>query len=128
MSNILSIRPEKIYEIFGNLKGIVEKFKDVFKCKNDLTVMKISKVYDYYFKLIFKYAEKDLEKKVKTMKDGDKNLTKNGCDLDGEIVKKTDDLFSKKDFNITKDALKKATRLFITIIFYREKDKEIKIK
>ena len=39
-----------------------------------------------------------------------------------------DDLFSKKDFNITKDALKKATRLFITIVFYREKDKEIKIK
>ena len=28
-----------------------------------------------------------------------------------------DDLFSKKDFNITKDALKKAIRLFITIIF-----------
>ena len=39
-----------------------------------------------------------------------------------------DDLFSKKDFNTTKDALKKAIRLFTTIIFYREKNKEIIIK
>ena len=128
VSNALSIQPEKIYEIFGNLKGIVEEFKDIFKCKNDLTIIKISKVYDYYLKLIFKNAKKDLEKKVKTIKDGNKNLTKNKYDLDDKIVKKMDDLFSKKDFNITKDALKKATRLFITIVFYREKDKEIKIK
>ena len=124
----MSIQPEKIYEIFGNLKGIVEEFKDIFKCKNDLTIIKISKVYDYYLKLIFKNAKKDLEKKVKTIKDGSENLTKNKYDLDDKIVKKMDDLFSKKDFNITKDALKKAIRLFITIIFYREKDKEIKIK
>ena len=38
----------KIYEIFGNLKGITEEFKDIFKCKNDLTIIKISKIYDYY--------------------------------------------------------------------------------
>ena len=107
----------KIYEIFGNLKGITEEFKDIFKCKNDLTIIKISKIYDYYLKLVFKYVKKDLEKKVKTIKDGNKNLTKNKYDLDDKIVKKMDDLFSKKDFNITKDALKKAIRLFITIIF-----------
>jgi hypothetical protein len=78
--------------------------------------------------LIFKYVKKDLEKKVKTIKDGNKNLTKNKYNLDDKTVKKMDDLYSKKDFNTTKDALKKAIRLFITIIFYREKDKEIKIK
>ena len=107
----------KIYEIFGNLKGIAEEFKDIFKGKNGLTIIKISKIYDYYLKLVFKYVKKDLEKKVKTIKDGNKNLTKNKYDLDDKIVKKMDDLFSKKDFNITKDALKKAIRLFITIIF-----------
>ena len=92
----MSIQPEKIYEIFGNLKGIVEEFKDIFKCKNDLTIIKISKVYDYYLKLIFKNAKKDLEKKVKTIKDGNKNLTKNKYDLDDKIVKKLDDFFQKK--------------------------------
>ena len=47
----------KIYEIFGNLKGILEEFKDIFKGKNDLTIIKISKINDYYLKLIFKYAK-----------------------------------------------------------------------
>ena len=122
----------KIYEIFDKLKGIAEEFKDIFKGKNDLTVIKISKIYDYYLKLIFKYAKKDLEKyqekKVKTIKEGNKNPTKNKYDLDDKIIKKLDDLFSKKDLTITKDALKEAIRLFITIVLYREKDKEIKIK
>ena len=122
----------KIYEILDKLKGIAEEFKDIFKGKNDLTVIKISKIYDYYLKLIFKYAKKDLEKfqekKVKAIKEGNKNQTKNKYDLDDKIVKKLDDLFSKKDLTITKDALKEAIRLFITIVLYREKDKEIKIK
>ena len=47
----------KIYEIFSNLKGILEEFKDIFKGKNDLTIIKISKINDYYLKLIFKYAK-----------------------------------------------------------------------
>ena len=47
----------KIHEIFGNLKGILEEFKDIFKGKNDLTIIKISKINDYYLKLIFKYAK-----------------------------------------------------------------------
>ena len=78
----------KIYEIFGNLKGIAEEFKDIFKGKNGLTIIKISKIYDYYLKLVFKYVKKDLEKKVKTIKDGNKNLTKNKYDLDDKTVKK----------------------------------------
>ena len=47
----------KIYEIFGDLKGILEEFKDTFKGKNDSTTIKISKINDYYLKLIFKYAK-----------------------------------------------------------------------
>jgi hypothetical protein len=52
----------KVFEIVENLKSIPEDFKNIFKNKNDLTVNKITNIFDYYLMLIFKYVKKDIEK------------------------------------------------------------------
>ena len=132
----------KIYEVLKNLKGVSNDFKNIFKEKNDLNVKKISNIYDYYLKLLFKYVKKDIEnyqeKKVfeeknisKTKQDKEKKEKKEekqGFNLDDKTIKKLDDFFSKEDLTITKESLAEALRLFMSIILYREEDKENRIK
>ena len=134
----------KIYDVLLNLKGISNDFIIIFKNKNDLIVKKVSKIYDYYLKLIFKYVKKEIEKyqdkkeieeekkneekntKEKTNKD--KKDAKPKFNLDDKTIKKLNDYFSKEDLTITKEYLLEALRLLMTIILYREEDKENKIK
>jgi len=132
----------KIYDVLLNLKGISNDFINIFKNKNDLIVKKVSKIYDYYLKLIFKYVKKEIEKyqdkkeieeekeeknnKEKTNKD--KKDEKPKFNLDDKTIKKLNDYFSNEDLTITKEYLLEALRLFMTIILYREEDKENKIK
>ena len=125
------LKKEKDNEINGSTKicdieinGISKEFKEIFQEKKqekeissvNLNVSKITNIFDYYLKLIFKYVKKDIEKyqEKKEMKEKSKTL---------------DELFNNNQ-NITKEDLASAIRLFITLVLYREKekDKDKKIK
>ena len=105
----------------------------MFKKKNDLTVNKISNIYDFYLKLIFKYVKEDIAQYQEKIPDNDNKDGKNGKQqnqkyFNEKIIQKLDEIFNKKDLIITKNLLATALRLFISIVLYREKDKENKIK
>ena len=105
----------------------------MFEKKNDLTVNKISNIYDFYLKLIFKYVKEDIVQYQEKISDNDNKDGKNGKQqnqkyFNEKIIQKLDEIFNKKDLIITKNLLATALRLFISIILYREKDKENKIK
>ena len=109
----------QISEIIKNIMNISKDFKDIFKDKNDdkdkeiyLTVNKTSNIFSYYLKLIFKYIKEDIEKYQEKSSAIDKN--------------KINSFFSKKSI-INKESLANAIRIFISVVLYREKDKD-KIK
>ena len=124
----------KIFEIIDNVGGIDEDFKKIFKDKNDLTVNKISNIYDYYLQLIFKYVKEDIIQYQEKMPNEDNKDSKDGQQqnqtyFSEKIIQKLGGILNKKDdIVITKNLLATALRLFITIVLYREKDKENKIK
>ena len=127
----------KIYEVFKSLKGISKNFENIFKDKDGLIVKKITKLYDYYLKLIFKYVKKDIENYQEKKEIEEKNKSKEKKEekekkiifnLEDKTIKKLDEYFTKEDLTISKESLSEALRLFMTIVLYREKDKENKIK
>ena len=98
---------------------------------------KITKLYDYYLKLIFKYVKKDIEnyQEKKEIEEKNKNKEKKEerekkiiFNLEDKTLKKLDEYFTKEDLTISKESLSEALRLFMTIVLYREKYKENKIK
>ena len=119
----------KICEI--GIKNISEDFKKIFENKENLTVNKLANLFDYFLKIIFKYVKKDIEKyqdkKENNKKQEQKNIYK--IYLDEIVIKKLDDFF-KTDNIINKESLTSAIRLFLSLVLYREdeKDKDIKIK
>ena len=119
----------KICEI--GIKNISEDFKKIFENKENLTVNKLANLFDYFLKKIFKYVKKDIEKyqdkKENNKKQEQKNIYK--IYLDEIVIKKLDDFF-KTDNIINKESLTSAIRLFLSLVLYREdeKDKDIKIK
>ena len=107
-------------EIVINLNNISEDFKQLFQGnqrnnqdKNysnaNLNVSKITNIFDYFLKLIFRYVKEDIEKYQE---------------------KKSDYKLEDRDMTIKKEDLADAIRKFITLVLFREKDndKEIKIK
>ena len=109
----------KISEVIEGIKEISKDFKEMFKDNKDdnkkniyLTVNKTTNIFGYYLKLIFKYIKEDIKKYQEKKSSLDK--------------KKLDSFFSKKPI-INKESLIRAIRIFISVILYREKDKE-KIK
>ena len=126
--------------------SISADFKEIFKEKAELTVNKLSKLLDYYLKLIFidikkemmKYQEekeqngqneqkeqKEQKEKEEQMETKPKEVISN---LDEKITAQLDEYFKKKDIIIDKEELENAIRLFITLVLFREKDKKNKIK
>jgi len=112
-------------DIVKNTKNISKDFKDIFQDKKqdekekkgnlnvNLNVSKITNIFDFFLKLIFKYVKKDLEKYQE----------KNG---NIELIYNLDD----EDMTIKKRDLASAIRQFITLVLYRESenDKNKKIK
>ena len=115
-------------EIVKNLKNISNDFLEIFLDKqegdnkkedenipkaNNLNVSKITNIFDYFLKLIFKYVKEDIIKYQKKNKD----------------AKSTYNL-EDKDMVIKKKDLASAIRIFITLVLFREKekDKDNKIK
>ena len=113
--------------------------------KADLIVNKIPKLFDYYLKIIFKYIKINIEQyQVKKEDEDDKKKTDENklavneneikenqkFILDKDIIQKLNKIFDMEDFIIKKESLSSAIRLFISLILYREKekDKDKKIK
>ena len=116
--NDFDISETKIYEVAYKSKYYFsEKFLSIFKDKNKLTVNKTSEIFGYYLKLIYKDIKdeiKNFQKELvyKKLKDKKYKL---------EEYYKKQSLISKEDFS-------SAIRLFISLILFREEDKENKIK
>jgi len=124
-------------DIVKNQKNISEEFFNIFKNNDDLIINKIPNMFDYYLKLIFKYIKIDIEKHQEINKANDNNKGKPSEEkeeekmyLDKKIIKKLDEIFSNKDIIIKKESLATAIRLFISLVLYREdeKDKDKRIK
>ena len=94
-------------------------FLDIFRDKKYLIVKKIPKLLDYYLKIIFKYIKQDIEKYQE----------KKEINID-KIIGKLDKIFKKDNMIIKKESLARAIRIFISLVLYREdeknKDKRIK--
>lgn len=124
-------------DIVKNQKNISEDFFNLFKNNDELIVNKIPNMFEYYLKIIFKYIKKDIEKYQEISKSKDKS-EENQAEkkeeekifLEKKIVKKLDEIFSNKDLIIKKESFGTAIRLFISLVLYREeeKDKDKRIK
>ncbi len=114
-----------IYDVLKQIDaGVSPDFLDKFKDKNNLTVSKISEIFYYFIKLIFKDI-KDEVKKYQEQKETKENLQNNFEEI---TLKQLDSYFVKEDNAIKKCDLENALRLFITLVLFRENDKENKIK
>ena len=110
-------------------KYIIEDIKEYqeIKTENDKSKSKIIKEAKEYKESKKTEEKKDKDEfKTKYRKEEEKKNPINN--LDDKTIKKLDDLFKKEDNIITKESLRIAIRLFISIILYREKDKVNKIK
>ena len=111
----------KISEVVEKLNNkISEEFLLIFKDKNNLTVNKISLIFKYYLKLIYKVV-------VNEIKDYQEELEENEIELEDK-KNKLDEYYCKNEPLISKDNLAHAILLFMILVLFREKDKEKKIK
>ena len=107
----------KIYEVIDKIKDQFSPyFIKIFENNDGLTIDKTSSIFDFYLKLVYENAMKEIKDYQ--------------VDLDDESIKVINEyyqqdqkklLISKKDFSC-------ALRLFITLILLPEEDKEKKIK
>ena len=109
-------------DIIKNKKNVSDDFVELFQDKNNsnvnFNVSKITNIFDYFLKLIFKYVKEDIEKHQEEK------------DKKGNIKKKILDEMFKTDMIIKKEDLSSAIRIFITLVLFRENenDKDTKIK
>jgi len=109
-----------ICDILKNIeKSISSDFFVFFKKKKELTVNKTSDIFNYYLKLIFKDIKNEIEKY---------QIQKEKNQLNDKTIKQLNNYFEKDKIIISKEDLKNAIRIFISIVLFREKDKENKIK
>ena len=109
-------------DIVKNQANISKEFKEMFKEKDkekdnsssNLIVGKITNIFDFYLKLIYKYVKQDIQNYQEKK----------------EIIRKkeTFDEFFNNNQDIKKEDLASAIRIFITLILYRENEKDKKIK
>jgi hypothetical protein len=109
----------KISEVLEKINDNISKeFLSFFKEKNELTINKISEIFEYYLKLIYK----DIKDQIK---DYQENLEEKELE---DKKKKLEEYYEKVSSFIGKDDFVSAIRLFITLVLFREEDKEKKIK
>ena len=108
----------KIYEVFEKLENNISKeFLSIFEEKEELTVNKTSELFEYFLKTIFKYVKEDIKDYQEELDEKELENKKNKLE---EYYQK-DSLIKKEDFE-------SAIRLFLTLVLFREEDKENKIK
>ena len=111
-----------IYDVVKNIEdSISPDFLKIFEGKKELSVNKTSDIFNYYLQLIFNDAKGEIEKYQKENEDKMNQL-------DEKTIKQLDSYFEKEKIIINKEVLENAIQLFITLVLFREKDKENKIK
>ena len=114
-----------IYDVLKTIEtSISPEFSDIFKDKNGLTVSKAPEIFYYFIRLIFKDIKNEI-KKYQEQKENEENKDNN---LNTVQIEQLDRYFKKGDIKIKQYDLQNALRLFITLVLFREKDKENKIK
>ena len=98
--------------------------------KKELTVNKISDIFNNYLKLIFGDIKREIikyQERLQVQKDTkpDNKNTENILETTKEYL---DNYFNKKDIFIGKEDLENEIRLFTTLVLFREKYKDNKIK
>lgn len=98
--------------------------------KKELTVNKISDIFNYYLKLIFGDIQREIikyQERLQVQKDTkpDNKNTENILETTKDYL---DNYFNKKDIIIGKEDLENAIRLFTTLLSFKEKYKDNKIK
>ena len=120
----------KISQVLKDIDDrISSDFKKIFEDRKELTLNKTSDIFDYYLKLIFvdikneiiKYQEKQEQKGTIPENQNIENKLE-------DAKKKLDEYYKKEDIIIGKEELENAIRRFISLVLFREKDKENKIK
>ena len=103
----------KIYEIVDKLNDKSKYFIKLFEKNESLTVDKTLDIFEYYLKAIYN----DVSSEIKEYQE----------DLDDKSKEKINKFYEKKRY-ISKEDLAYSIRLFITLVLYREEDKENKIQ
>ena len=118
-----------ISKVLELLKDNVSKdFSTIFKNKkNDISIKKAVEIFKYFLQSIFKYVKEEIKIYQEEIEDEME-------DLDDEVKKeleekklKLDEYYNKEPL-ITKQDLSFALQLFMTLVLFREKDKNNKIK
>ena len=115
----------KIHDILKNInhENISNEFLTIFDEKKNLSVNKVSEIFNYYLSLIFE----DIKEEISNFQE----TTEFDLDKENELNEKSrlqlNEYFEKQTF-ISKDELENAIKLFITLVLFREKDKINKIK
>ena len=111
-----------IYDVIKNNIGdnVNSDFLSLFEDKKQLTVNKTYEIFNYYLLLIFKYAKDEIEK-FQIQNEIEKNQ------LNEKTIQQLDNYYSKENILINKKSFANAIRLFITLVLFRESEKE-KIK
>ena len=112
-----------IYDILKeNIEDrISTNFLKIFEKRIELTVNKIPNIFNLYLQLIFK----DIKDEIKKYQILDENDKKDKLEKTKKIL---DIYFKKEEIVIRKVDLEKAIRIFTSLVLFREKDKENKIK
>ena len=102
-------KEEKIYVVIDKLKDKIKYLNNLFENNNSLTIDKTLDIFEYYLKVIYK----NVSSEVKEYQE----------DLDDNLKEKLNKFYSKSHF-INKKDLAQAIRIFITLVLFREYDKE----
>jgi hypothetical protein len=110
-----------ICDILKNIEeSISPDFLRIFDEKKELTVNKAFDIFNYYLQLIFKDIKDEIEKYQI------QNEKKN--QLDKNTINQLDIYFKNENIIISKEELENAIQIFISLVLFREKDKDLKIK
>ena len=108
----------KIYEIIKKKEYTHSKyFMELFENYDEFTINKITKIFDYYLKLIYKDVFNEIKKYQKKLDDY----------LKDSIIKSVNNYFTKNKI-ISKKDLSYSIRLFTMLTLFQEENKDNKIK
>ena len=115
-----------IYDIITkNLINISNEFSSIFAEKKKITVNKLFELFNYYIQSIFEDVKDEInnfQEKIDIESDEEKQIIKE------RYIILLNEYFKEKKSLISKEDLKNAIRIFITLVLFREKDKENKIR
>ena len=102
-------KEEKIYVVTDKLKDKIKYLNNLFENNNSLTIDKTLDIFEYYLKVIYKNVSSELKEYQE--------------DLDDNLNDKLNKFYLKSHF-INKKDLAQVIRIFITLVLFREDDKE----